>query len=71
MNARHFFKVSTMPMSTRCEFIRQLQAMATLANELKTDYNATLAKIDADAGTGMDTDYAATNPTSAASVSLT
>ena len=43
--------------------------VVTLVNELKSDYNATLAKLDADAGdTGGDSDYAATNAVTSPSV---
>lgn len=39
--------------------ITVINALAVLANELKTDYNAVLAKLDADAGV-TDTNYVAT-----------
>ncbi len=41
--------------------------LRTLANEVKGDYNATLAKLDLDAGV-TDVNYAATNGTAAADV---
>jgi hypothetical protein len=53
--------------------ITELQAAVTslvaLANELKTDHNALLAKLDADDGV-TDTNYAATHATAAASVTI-
>lgn len=70
MNARHLFKLTGISMSTKRELIRQLQAISTLANELKTDVNLTEAKLDADAGV-TDTNYAATNPIGSADISLT
>ncbi len=51
------------------ELQTKVTALAALANELKTDYNATLAKLDADAGV-TDTNYAATNPVAAANVTI-
>jgi phage shock protein A len=42
-------------------------ALATLANELRTDHNALLAKLDADAGV-TDTNYVASNGTTAPAV---
>lgn len=44
-----------------------VEDLATLANELRTDHNALLAKLDADAGV-TDTNYAATNGVSAPAV---
>ena len=43
-------------------------ALTTLANELKADYNATLAKMDTDFAdvTNASVDYAATNPVASA-----
>ncbi len=55
------------------DVINQLQsivtALATLANELKADHNALLAKLDADAEVS-DTNYAASHATSAADVTI-
>lgn len=42
-----------------------LATVKTFCNSLRTAYNATLAKLDADAGV-TDTNYAATNPAPAA-----
>mgnify|MGYP001606871411 CR=1 FL=1 len=42
-----------------------LATIKTFCNSLRTAYNATLAKLDADAGV-TDTNYAATNPAPAA-----
>jgi hypothetical protein len=44
-------------------------ALATLATECKTDHNALLAKLDADAGV-TDTNYVATNTVAASSVTV-
>lgn len=49
---------------------RSLTALATLANELKSDHNALLTKLDAD-GTVADTNYAATLAVAAADASGT
>ncbi len=46
-----------------------LTNVVTLVNELKTDYNLVLAKLDADAGV-TDTNYAATRAVAAADLSL-
>lgn len=46
------------------ELSQTLGQLVTLANELKADHNALLAKLDADAGV-TDTNYAATLATAA------
>jgi len=51
------------------DLVDDLEALKTLANEVKADHNALLAKLDADAGVN-DTDYAATQTTAAADVTL-
>jgi hypothetical protein len=70
MKACFFFKLQGLPKSTKKEFVVQLQALGTLANEVKADHNATLTKLDADAGVA-DTNFAALNSVSAADISLT
>lgn len=45
------------------ELQSKVTGLATLANELKADHNALLAKLDADAGV-TDADYAALHSTS-------
>lgn len=52
------------------ELRTQMAAVRTAVNELKADHNATLAKLDADAGV-TDTNYAATNAVSATDVAAT
>ena len=51
------------------DLVDDLNAIATLVNELKTDHNALLAKLDVDTGVA-DTDYVALHSTSAADVVL-
>lgn len=46
------------------ELVAAVNNLATLVNELKADYNATLAKLDADAGV-TDTNYVAQHATAA------
>lgn len=70
MKARMLFKMEGLPKSTKSEFIRQMIAVSTLANEAKGDDNATRAKLDADA-TVTDTNYNALQGTAAADTSLT
>ena len=70
MNASLLYKMSNLPSSTRLELIRQMQRLSTLGNELKADVNLTEVKLDADAGV-TDVDYAATNPITSTSISLT
>jgi hypothetical protein len=70
MNARHLMRLAGLPKSTKRELVRQFQAIGTLANELKADHNATLAKLDLDGGV-TDTNFAALNSTTGTDVSLT
>lgn len=49
------------------DFLAVLSQLATLTAELRTDHNALLTKLDADAGV-TDTNYAATVGISAAAV---
>jgi len=58
---------------TREEFnklVDDVAALVTLANELKADHNALLAKLDADTGVA-DVDYATLHSVEAADVSAT
>jgi hypothetical protein len=59
-----------LPRSTKNELIRQLKATSTLGNEVKTDLNLVLAKLDDDGGV-TDTDYEATHAIGSTSISLT
>lgn len=49
--------------------VGDMNTMRTFCNSLRTAYNATLAKLDADAGV-TDTNYAATNPSPGALAAL-
>lgn len=69
MNARHLMKLVGLPKSTKRELVRQFQAISTLANELKLDHNAALAKLDLDAGV-TDTNYVGLTGTAAADIAL-
>lgn len=62
--------VKPMTKATAKAFATELQRLSTLANEIKTDVNLTLAKMDADAGI-TDTNYTATNAIGGTSTSIT
>ena len=47
------------------DIVREWNALATLVNELKADFNALLTKLDADAGV-TDTNYASLRSIAAA-----
>lgn len=52
--------------SVNKDVVAVLNQITTLVNELKTDYNAVLAKLDADAGV-TDTNYVSTRNITSAS----
>lgn len=52
------------------ELFAFLTDVVTMCNEIKADYNAALAKLDADAGV-TDVDYVATHAVATADLSLT